>query len=96
MLKECGQHSFSKITIHSINKILNALQASGARIRGNNPWNVDTNKHGVILMGSWDEKSSTLLVGVKDKDLLVPCTKIWDTVVPLILTIRDSEQPPET
>lgn len=92
MLKVCGKHSFSGISIDSINKIFSALKANGASVQGNNPWKVDTNKHGVVLWGSWDEPTSTLLIGVKDKALLVPCSKIWDTVVPLILAIRDSEQ----
>lgn len=75
MLKECGQHSFSRITKPLINKILNSLKANGAIVRGNNPWRVDTNNHGVILDGSWNEEKSTLFVRVRAQIFLCRALK---------------------
>lgn len=53
-------------------------------VSGNNPWDIDTHKHGVKLQGTWDQQSSTLSVIVTDKDWYVPCSKIWETIDSLI------------
>ena len=94
MVKECGKHSFSNITKTMIDKIFNALRANGAIVVGANPWKVDTNKHGVMLYGIWDQEKMILLISVLDKDFFVPCDKIWEVIVPTVLNIRDSEKPP--
>ena len=94
MGSECEEQRFSKITKSKIQLILNTLRSNGAEVTGSNPWQVDTNKHGVILQGNWDEEKASLLVTVLDKSFFVPCSKIWDAIVPLIVNIANMEDPP--
>ena len=81
---KCGEHHYANINKEKIDAILKALKKSGAHITGNNPWDVDTKSHGVKLRGTWNEEKSTLAIIVTDKDFYVPCSKIWDTIDPLI------------
>jgi hypothetical protein len=93
MNTECGKHSFLRITRPLMDSIIKELTSNGATVIGNNPWTADTGNHGVVLYGSWDDKKSTLLVSVMDKDIFVPCSQIWEVVVPLVLRLRDPEDP---
>lgn len=81
---KCGVHHYANISQAKIDKILDALKDNGADISGNNPWNVDTNKFGIKLQGTWDSSSQSLSIIVTGKDFFVPCSKIWDTIDPLI------------
>jgi hypothetical protein len=93
---KCGVHKYANITQAKIDKMLEVLKSKGYNVKGNNPWTIDTKSHGVVLQGSWDESTSTLSIIVLDKDWYVPCSKIWDTVDPLIgnlstLSLDDNE-----
>lgn len=81
---KCGEHHYANITKVKIDAILDALRKNGSTVTGNNPWNVDTHNNGVKLQGTWNEASLTLSVIVTDKNFYVPCSKIWDTIDPLI------------
>lgn len=81
---KCGTHTYPNIDQVRINAILAALRQSGSTVTGNNPWNVDTHNHGVKLQGSWNQGTSVLSIIVTDKAWYVPCSKIWDTIDPLI------------
>ena len=81
---KCGAHHYGNIDQAKVEAIISKLKATGSTVTGNNPWNVDTHNHGVKLQGTWDKASSTLTVIVTDKDWYVPCSKIWDTIDPLI------------
>lgn len=80
----CGSHSYLNITPAKANAIISQLQASGATVTGDNPWTVETQSGGVELCGFWDNAAGTLTVTVTDKQWYVPCSRIWDTVDPLI------------
>ena len=88
---KCGAHHYAGITQEKIDAIIAALKKNGATVSGDNPWNVDTHKYGVKLQGSWVETTSTLTIIVTDKDFYVPCSKIWDTIDPLIHHIQSIE-----
>lgn len=81
---KCGVHHYANISQAKIDQILDALRKNGSTVTGNNPWNVDTHKFGIKLQGTWDSGSQTLSIIVTDKDFFVPCSKIWDTIDPLI------------
>ena len=81
---KCGVHSYTNITQSKIDEILAALKKGGATVTGKNPWNVNTNKYGIKLQGTWDKSQEVLSLIVTDKDFFVPCSKIWDFVDPLI------------
>lgn len=81
---KCGLQRYANITQAKMNKILDALRDNGSSVMGSNPWNVNTNKFGVKLQGSWDSSSQTLSIIVTGKDFFVPCSQIWDTIDPLI------------
>ncbi len=80
----CGEHHYGNINKTKIDQILDQLKKNGATISGNNPWNVDVHNHGVKLQGTWNESNSTLTIIVTAKSWYVPCSKIWDTIDPLI------------
>ncbi len=81
---KCGVHHYANISQAKIDKILQALKDNGSTVSGNNPWDVNTNKFGIKLQGSWNASSQVLSIIVTDKDFFVPCSKIWDTIDPLI------------
>lgn len=85
---KCGAHHYGKIDQAKIDAIIAQLKKHGAKVTGNNPWDFDTDNHGVKLRGSWDKATSTLTIIVTDKDWYVPCGKIWDTIDPLIHHIQ--------
>jgi hypothetical protein len=84
MKSKCGEHNYDNITKSKIDQILQKLQENGATIHGGNPWYVDVNKHNIKLQGIWNEEASTLSVIVTDKKFIVPCSKIWSAIDPLI------------
>lgn len=85
---KCGTHTYPGITQAKIDAILEALRSNGSTVTGSNPWNVDTHNNGVKLQGSWNQGTSTLSIIVTDKNWYVPCSKIWDTIDPLIRHIQ--------
>ena len=83
-MSKCGVHTYDNITRPKIEEILAKLQANGATVHGSNPWHVDVNKHSIKLQGNWDEENSSLAITVTDKSFIVPCSKIWSTIDPLV------------
>jgi hypothetical protein len=80
----CGEHHYANITQAKIDAIMDALKKNGATITGNNLWDVDTHNHGVKLRGTWNSTMLTLTIMVTNKNIYVPCSKIWDAIDPLI------------
>lgn len=81
---KCGVHYYANITQAKITTMLAELQQQGCTVTGSNPWTINTNKYSIVLQGTWVEATSTLSVIVTDKSFLVPCSKIWDMIDPLI------------
>jgi hypothetical protein len=81
---KCGAKTYNGFTQDKINATLNALRANGAVVTGQNPWDVDTNNHGVKLQGTWDAAAGTLTVIVTDKAFYVPCSSIWSRLDELL------------
>lgn len=86
---KCGAHHYGNIDQTKVDGIIGQLKKQGATVTGNNPWDVDTHNHGVKLRGSWDKATSTLTIIVTAKNWYVPCSKIWETIDPLIHHIQE-------
>jgi hypothetical protein len=74
----CGTHSYRNISQEKIDLALKALKKSGAGIKGNNPWTVDTHYFGVKITANWDQNGQTLNLTVTDSDGTIPCPIIWN------------------
>jgi hypothetical protein len=81
---KCRVHDYRNIDQPKIDFMLKSLRESGATVKGNNPWHVETNKHGVKLQAGWEQTQSLLKVMVTAKNFYVPYSKIWDEIDPLI------------
>lgn len=81
---KCGLHSYGSISQQKMDTILAELKKGGATVTGNNPWNVNLNKYGIILQGTYDQPTSTLSIIVLAKAWYVPCNKIWAEINTLI------------
>jgi hypothetical protein len=84
MKSRCGEHNYENITRPKVDLILKKLEENGATIHGSNPWEVDVNKHNIKMQGTWDETTSSLSIVVTEKNFIVPCSKIWKEIDPLI------------
>jgi len=71
---------YDNIDRTKINVILKALIDHGSRVLGNNPWDIDTKKHGVLLRGEWDEEASVLSIIITDSNWYVPRETIWENI----------------
>jgi hypothetical protein len=84
---ECTRHFYAGVTAQKKDAIMAKLRADGKTITGNNPWNIDPNKHGVKLRAIWDPDARTLNVVVVDKNFYVPCDAIWAEIDPALREI---------
>jgi hypothetical protein len=87
-VRNCGIRNYDNIDRAKVNVILKALIDHGSLVLGNNPWNVDTRKHGVLLQGIWDEEASMLSLTVTDADWYVPREKIWENIDSLMQAVH--------
>ncbi|WP_459202461.1 hypothetical protein [Methanococcus sp. CF] len=85
---KCGKHEYSNINQQKVDLMIEELKEHGISVTGNNPWVIDPKKFSIKLQATWDKESSKLYVIVTDKSFLVPCSKIWDTIDPLINNIQ--------
>ena len=88
-MRNCGIRIYDNIDRAKVNAILKALIEDGSLVLGNNPWNVDTQKHGVLLLGEWDEEASILSITVTDADWYVPREKIWENIDSLMQAVHN-------
>jgi hypothetical protein len=88
---KCGRHSYDGIDQAKMDAIIKALKDNGCTVAGNNPWDVDTHKHGIKLRGEYDPKTGTLSIIVTAKQWYVPCSKIWDFINATISHIQALE-----
>lgn len=84
------------LTYVNINKVkidimFKALVGRGARITGQNPWDIDTYHQGVILRAEWNEATSTLAVSVTHSNWYIPREKVCSQIDLLMHDIQDLE-----
>lgn len=74
----CGRRNYDRVDEKKLAAIIKALRDNRAVVTGNNPWNVDTQKHGVKLQARWSP--NTLSVIVTGKNFYVPCGEVWKNI----------------
>jgi UDP-glucose 6-dehydrogenase len=84
-----GTHSYNSIDRETVEAIINALMSHGAVVNGYNPWSIDTQKHGVRLLGDWNEETATLDITVTHADWYVPKKKLWEHIDSLMSRVQD-------
>ena len=87
-MKNYGNRIYDNIDQAKVDAILKVLIDHGSLVRGDNPWNIDTQKHGVLLLGEWDEVASKLTITVTEADWYVPREKIWEKIDSLIQAVH--------
>jgi len=83
-----GTHNYGNINRSRIDAILDELIANGALVTGNNPWLVDTKKHGVQLKGEWNETCLTLAITVTAADWYVTRKAVWGNIDSLMCRVQ--------
>jgi hypothetical protein len=84
-----GTRSYENINRAKMETIINTLTAHGSIMTGNNPWSIDTRKHGVRLQGDWNEQTSTLDITVTDADWYVPSKTLWENIDSLMGRVQE-------
>lgn len=93
-MNDKGTRNYDNIDKAKVDAILKALTDHGARIQGGNPWTVDTQKHGVKLLGEWSEQTARLSITVTDADWYVPQDKIWENIDSLMQVVKKASGNP--
>ncbi|MCG6552878.1 MAG: hypothetical protein L7F77_11155 [Candidatus Magnetominusculus sp. LBB02] len=80
----CGEaHVYDGITREKVDFILEKLKEGNADVSAvgaDGPWDIDTHDYGVKLRGEWDKAASQMSITVTAKNLLAPCSLIWQQI----------------
>jgi len=90
-MKDIGMRKYDNIDRAKVNVILKTLIDHGSRVLGNNPWDIDMQKHGVLLRGEWDEEASQLSISVTDANWYVPRETIWENIDSLMQGVHKQD-----
>jgi len=85
-----GTHSYGNIDRLKMDTIIDALATHGSIVTGNNPWSIDTKKHGVRLQGDWKEETATLDITVTAADWYVPGKTLWENIDSLMSQVNEA------
>ncbi len=85
-----GTHSYENINRERVEAIINALKTHGSAVIGQNPWSIDTRKHGVRLQGQWSEETATLDITVTHADWYVPSKTLWEKIDSLMSEVQEA------
>jgi LPXTG-motif cell wall-anchored protein len=88
MAADCPVKVYDFIDQPKIDTIIKELQGQGATITGQNPWQVDVHKGGVILGAAWDRAASRLVVTILDKSGWASCDRVWNAIDPQLKTVQ--------
>jgi len=89
-MPDTDARAYDNIKRSQVDEIFNALIARGANVSGNNPWDIDTHKHGVRLKGEWDEATRVLSLTVLEAAWYVPREAVWDKIDSLMRCLQDT------
>ena len=84
---QCDVHSYANVTSQGKDALIAKLHAEGMTVTGDNPWDINTAKHGVKLRAVWDPGAQVLKLIVTSSDPLVPCFLIWNEIDPKVKEI---------
>jgi hypothetical protein len=85
-----GEQNYDSINKKKVETILKGLMTHGCKVSGDNPWTIDTQKHGVMLQGKWDEVAAVLTIAVTAADWYVPRKAVWENIDSLMQQIQDA------
>ena len=88
-MRDQGTHTYGNVSGKKVDAILDALIAHGSVVTGDNPWIVDTRKHGVLLRGDWNEEALTLAITLADSDWYVPPSAVWENIDALMRNVGE-------
>ena len=88
----CGPRTYDNIQPHHVVIIKEKLAQKGATIEGNNPYRIDTHNHDVIIFATYDEQAKAITIRTEEP-FYVSCSKIFETIDPLIDTVREIPAP---
>jgi hypothetical protein len=88
-MPDTGTRSYDNIKRSQVDEMFNALISRGSKVSGNNPWDIDTDRHGVRLRGEWNEATLVLSITVLDTAWYVPREAVWDNIDSLMRRLRD-------
>ncbi len=83
--------NYAGIDHTKIDMMMRELSEGGAIVTGNNPWHVNTRRHGVILKAEWNETASTLVVSITHSSWFVPRQRVWGILDELISNVQRLE-----
>jgi hypothetical protein len=78
------QRRYTNMSRERIASVMAALRRSGVRISGENPWEIDTLRHGVHLAAAWSEVTEVLALTITDRNWYVSSDDVWNTIDPLL------------
>ncbi len=78
------ERSYANISRERIASVVDVLSRNGLRISGDNPWEIDTLRHGVRLTAEWSEVTAVLAVTITNMNWYVSSDDVWKTIDPLI------------
>jgi hypothetical protein len=83
--------TYANINKAKIDLMFKTLIARGVKITGQNPWNINTYYHGVVLRAEWNEAATTLTVSITHSNWYVPRETICETIDSLMQDIQELE-----
>lgn len=87
-MTDYGARNYDGIDRNKVDTILKGLISHGSAVIGNNPWTIDTRKHGVMLRGEWNEATSVLTITVTKADWYVPRKAVWENIDALMHDVQ--------
>ncbi len=69
----------------------NEVNAQGAMITGDNPWDIAAHLPERKLRAAWSESTSTLSVSITDSSWYIPHELVWRNMDSLMRHIQESE-----
>jgi hypothetical protein len=88
-MKDKCERSYANINSEGIASLVDALHRNGLRISRDNPWVIDTLRHGVHLTAAWSEATSVLVVTITNMNWYVSSDDVWKTLDPLIEAVEN-------
>lgn len=85
-MSENREHCYPNMNRERIISVMNDLRQGGLRMSGNNPWEIDTLRHGVRLTAEWREATSLLAITITNSNWYVSPDDVWKAVDPLMET----------
>lgn len=85
----CPAFTIENVSEEMKNRIILGLERSGAKIVGENPWEVDLKRGNIKLIAKWSEEDQSLEIEVTKKSIFISCNYIKEKLIEEIEKSRD-------